>query len=200
VFGLLLGEWVAVDGVVWVDEFVRRKGCSALLTLVAISTSSVTAWALTADIAVGEELLRFWVVELLGGLLNKLAVVVEMAEKIRCQLVVDLAGGTRIHIKRDTEALEGVFDDVVVAIYYLLSGDALFACANCDRYTVLVATAYEKDILAFEAKVADIDVGWYIHTCQVSDVYRTIGIRKGCGYKCSLKRIHMIYNLTIYDL
>ena len=148
-FGLLLGEWVAVDGVVWVDEFVRRKGSTALLALVAVSTSCVAAWTFATDIAVGEELLRFWVVELLGGLLNKLAVVVEMAEKIRCQLVVDLAGGTRIHIKRDAEALEGVFDDVVVAIYYLLGGDALFACANCDRYTVLVATAYEEDVFAF---------------------------------------------------
>jgi hypothetical protein len=65
---------------------------------------------------------------------------------------------------------------------------------------MLVATAYEKDILAFEAEVADIDVGWYIHTCQVSDVHWTVGIRKGCGYKCSLERIHMIYYLTIYDL
>jgi hypothetical protein len=68
-----------------------------------------------------------------------------------------------------------------------LGGDALFACADSNRYTVLVATAYEKDILAFEAKVADIDVGWYVHARQVSDVYRTIGIRKGCSYKCSLK-------------
>jgi hypothetical protein len=102
-------------------------------------------------------------------------------------LVVDLAGGTRIHIKRDTEALEGVFDDVVVAVHHFLGGDALFACADSNRYTVLIATAYEKDILAFEAKVADIDVGWYVHARQVSDMHWTIGIWKGCGYKCSLE-------------
>ena len=63
--------------------------------------------------------------------------------------MMGLASGTGIHIKRDAKTLEGVFDDVVVAIYYLLSSDALFACANSNRYTVLVATAYEEDILAF---------------------------------------------------
>ena len=91
VFGLLLGEWVAIDGVVWVDEFVWRKGGTTLLALVAIGTRSVAAWTFATDIAVGEELLSLWVIELLGGLLNKLAVVVEMAEEVRCQLVVDLA-------------------------------------------------------------------------------------------------------------
>ena len=102
-------------------------------------------------------------------------------------MVVDLAGGTGINIKRDAKTLKRIFDNLVIAIYHFLGGDALFACADSDRYTMLIATAYEKDILAFEAKVTDIDVGWYIHTCQVSDVYRTIGIRKGCGYKCSLE-------------
>ena len=96
VFGLLLGEWVAVDGVVWVNEFVRRKGCSALLALVAIGACCVATWAFAADVAVGEKLLSFRVVELLGSLLDELAVVVEMAEEIRCQLVVDLARPQRV--------------------------------------------------------------------------------------------------------
>ena len=84
VFGLLLGEWVAVDGVVWVDEFVRRKGGTTLLALVAVGTRSMATWALATDIAVGEELLRFRVVELLRSLLDELTVVIEMAEEIRC--------------------------------------------------------------------------------------------------------------------
>ena len=56
VFGLLLGEWVTIDRVVWVDEFVRREGCSTLLALVAIGTRCQAARTLAADITVGEKL------------------------------------------------------------------------------------------------------------------------------------------------
>jgi hypothetical protein len=52
---------------------------------------------------------------------------------------------------------------------------------------MLVATAYEEDVLALEAEIADIDVSWYVHARQVTNMHRTIGIWKGCGYKCSLK-------------
>ena len=65
VFGFLLGEWIAIDGVVWIDEFVWRERSTALLALVAISTSSVATRAFAADITVGEKLLRLRVVELL---------------------------------------------------------------------------------------------------------------------------------------
>ena len=82
VFGLLLGEWVAVDGVVWVDEFVRREGCSALLALVAISTCCMAPWAFATDVAVGEELLGLWIIELLGSLFYKFTIIIEVTEKV----------------------------------------------------------------------------------------------------------------------
>ena len=92
--GLFLGECVTVDGIVWVDKLVRREGSTTLLTLVAIGTSCVATWALAADITVGEKLLSFRVVELLLCLLYELAIVVQMAEEIRCKLVVSLASST----------------------------------------------------------------------------------------------------------
>jgi hypothetical protein len=169
------------------DEVVRRGRTTALLALVAISPSSMAARALAADSTVGEELLRLWIVELLGGLLDKLAIVIEMAEEVGSQLVVGLARGTRIDVESDAKALKRVLDDVVVAIYHFLGSDALFACTDGDWHTMFVATAYKEYILALEAKIAHIDVRWHINARQVSDMYRTIGIRKGCGYKCSLK-------------
>ena len=54
----------------------------------------MAAWALATNVTVGEELLSLWVVELLGSLLDELAVVIELAEEIRSQLVGNLAGGT----------------------------------------------------------------------------------------------------------
>ena len=82
----------------------------------------------------------------------------------------------------------------MVAIHNFLCGDTFFARTNGNRYAVLVATAYEEDILALKAQIAHIDVGWDLYASQVSDMYRTIGIRQGCGYKCSLK-CHMCYFL-----
>ena len=155
----------------------------------------MAARALAADVAVSEELLGLRIIELLGCLLDKLAIVIEMTEEIRSQLMVGLARGTRIDIKSDAKSLERVFDDVVVAIYYFLGSDTLFACTNGDWYTMFVATADKEDILAFETQIAHIDVRWYIHTRQVANMYRTIGIRKGCGYKCSLK----CHNFILFD-
>jgi hypothetical protein len=42
---------------------------------------------------------------------------------------------------------------------------------------MLIATSYVEYWFTFEAKVANIDISWYIHTSQVSYVYRTVGIR-----------------------
>ena len=182
VFGLLLGKWIAIDGVVWIDEFVWRERSTALLALVAISTSSVATRTFAANVTVGEKLLCLWIIELLGCLLDKLAIVIEVTEEVRSQLVMGLARGTRLDVESDTKTLERVLDDVVIAIYHFLGSDALFACTDGDWHTMFVATAYEEYILALEAKIAHIDVRWHINARQVSDMYRTIGIRKGCGY------------------
>jgi hypothetical protein len=42
---------------------------------------------------------------------------------------------------------------------------------------MLIATSYIEYWFTFEAKIANIDISWHIHSCQVSDVYWTIGIR-----------------------
>ena len=84
VLGLLLGQRIAVDSVVWIDEFIWREGSTTLLALVTISTRSMAAWTLTTDIAVREKLLCLWIVELLRGLLDKLAIIIEMTEEVRC--------------------------------------------------------------------------------------------------------------------
>jgi hypothetical protein len=42
---------------------------------------------------------------------------------------------------------------------------------------MLIATSYIEYRLTFETKIANINISWHIHSCQVSDVYRTVGIR-----------------------
>lgn len=62
--------------------------------------------ALAGHIAVGKELLGFGVVELFGCLLYKFTLVVKVAEELRRRLVMNIRGGARINIERDTQTLE----------------------------------------------------------------------------------------------
>ena len=141
--GLLLGQWVAVDSIVWIDKLIGRKSSTTLLALVAVGTRSMTTRTLATDITVGEELLGLRVVELFGCLLYEFALIIQLAEEIRSQLMVRLARGAGIDIKRNTKTLERVLDNLVVAIYHLLSSNALLACADGNRYAMLIATTYK---------------------------------------------------------
>ena len=74
-----LNERIARLGVIGVDELFGRKGRTALLALVAIGAEAVAVRTFATDITVGEEVTGLGVLELLGGLLDELAVVVELA-------------------------------------------------------------------------------------------------------------------------
>ena len=83
--------------------------------------------ALAYNIAVGKELACLLVEELLCCLLSQFAIVVELAEKFCCKLMVDVRCGAAVYVKRNAELLETVLYDVVVAVNYILRCDALSA-------------------------------------------------------------------------
>ena len=72
--------------------------------------------ALAADIAIGKEMPCLLIVELLGYLLNELAVVIQVLEIVRGKLMVNGRGGTAINIKRNAEIIKRFLDKIVVAI------------------------------------------------------------------------------------
>ena len=100
-----------------------------------------------------------------------------------------------VYVERDTEALEALLDDVVITVNHVLRSDTLLAGALCNRHTVLVTTADEEDILALEAKVTHIDVGRYIHTCQVTDVDRAVCIWQG---RCHKSSFEILFHFQLY--
>ena len=102
--------------------------------------------------------------------------VVERAEEVACELMVNLRCSTAIDVERNTEVFERLLDKVVIAVYHLLNRDAFLACADCHGHTVLVATADEHHFLLLQAQIAHIDVGRHIHASQVADVYSTVGV------------------------
>ena len=182
VFGHFLDEWITVDSVVGIDEFFGRERCAALLTLVTVCAKTVAAWALATNIAIGEELMCLFVVELFGSLFDELALVIKFAEEIGCKLVMDFRSGTRINIKRDAKVGERLLDQAVIAIDDLLYGDAFLAGTDGDGYTMFVGAANEENFFALETKVADVDVGRNIYSCKVTDMNRSVGVRQGRGH------------------
>ena len=182
VLGLFLDEWIAIDGIVGVDEFFGRKGGATLLALVSIGAQTVATRTFATDIAVGQELMGFLVVELFGSLLDEFSFVVKLTEEIGSKLVMNLRCGAGINVERYAEVGKRLLDQVVVTIDNLLYGDAFLACTDGDRYAVFVGTTDKQNILTFEAKVADVDVSRYIYTCEVTDMDGAVGVWQGRGH------------------
>ena len=86
-------------------------------------------------------------------------------------------GSTAIDVERDAETLERLFDEIMIAVNHLLYTYPFFACSDSYGYSMFVASAHEEHRAFLESEVAYIDIGRYIHACQVSDMHRTISIR-----------------------
>jgi hypothetical protein len=65
----------------------------------------------------------------------------------------------------------------VITVYHILRGDTLLAGTLCHGHAMLVGAAHEEHLLALEAEVTYVDVGRHIHARQMTDMYRTVGIR-----------------------
>ena len=160
-----------------VNQFGRIQVAAAtVLTLIALGGGVVAIGAFALDVAVSEEFALLLVIELLGGLLDEFAVIVEFAEELSGELVVNLGRRAAVDVVGDTEFLKRLLDQLVVAVHHLLRGDALLAGALGNRHTVLVAAAHEHHVLALQTQVAYIDVGRDIHACQMADVDWSVSI------------------------
>ena len=73
-----------------VDQLVRTQLRATLLALIAIRLLVAAAGASANDVSVGEELSRLLIVVLLGRLLDKLSLIIQLAEKGGCRLLVGL--------------------------------------------------------------------------------------------------------------
>ena len=186
-FRCLLHQRIAIDGIHGVDKFVGRQRRTTFLALVAIGTFAVATRTFTLDVAVGQELLRLFIIKLLRGLLHKLPLVIQLAEEVSGKLVVNLAGRTAIDIETDAKVLKRLLDDAVVAVHHILHRAPFLLGTNRHRHTVLIRAADKHDLTSLQTQVAHIDVCWHIHASQMSDMYRPIGIRQCRSNRRSFK-------------
>ena len=180
----------SVSGVVLVgrvDEFLGRERGATLLTLVAVGALGTTTGAGADDVAVGQKLARHLVAILLLGDLLQLAVVIELAEEVGGELIVDGAGRATIDVKRDTELLKRVLD------HDLLDGDTLLAGTDRDGHAVLITSTDEDHILFLQSEIADVGVCRHIDACQMADMHAAISVRQGRSHRSALKILFHIH-------
>ena len=139
-----------------------------------------TVGAGAGDIAVGEKLSGLLVVILLALLFDEDALVIERAEEVGGHAMVHLGGGAGVDVKRDAEALEGVLDKCVVAVYDVLRGDTFLLGAEGDGHAVLIRPTDEEDVASAESQIARVDVGRQVDTGKVSDMHRPVSVGQ-CG-------------------
>ena len=169
-----------------VDEVGGVEGRATALTLVSVGMLILTPRARTYDVAVGEELPCLGVVVLLRLLLDEGSLVIEGTEEGRGMLPMGRARRTAIDVEGHTEASEGVPDDGVVAIHYILRGDSLLLRTDGDGHTVLIAPADEEHLLPLEPQVASVDVCRDVYSSEVADMHWPIGVGQGGRNECSL--------------
>ena len=64
----------------------------------------------------------------------------------------------------------------MIAVYYILRCNPFFFGTDGDGHSVFVGAADKDHVFFFQSQIADVDVGRYIHPCQVSDMNGTVGI------------------------
>ncbi len=175
--GLLQHGGVAAECRLGVDEVGGVQGGAAHLALVTVGVLVLAVRARAGDVTVGEELLGLLIVVLHRGLLDELALVVQLLEVGGGRFVMRGVRGSGVDVEGDAEVLERLLDDVMVAVHDVLRGHALLAGLDGDGHAVLVGAADEEHLLAVVAQIARVDVGRDIDAGEVADVDGTVGVR-----------------------
>ena len=165
-----------------VYELLGAEGASALLALVAVGILIAALRAGADYVTVSEEGLRLRVIVLFALLAYELAFVIKLAEEGGRVLLVHLGTGAPVNVEVYTQGLEASVDYAVIAVNYVLWAAALLACLDGDRHSVLIGAADEQHLASAQTQIAHIDVGRDIHSCQVADVDRPVGVWQGCGH------------------
>ena len=101
--------------------------------------------------------------------------------------MMGLGGGAAIDIERDAKLLERVLDHLMVAVYHILWGDTLLACPHRDGHTMLITATDKQYVLLLQSQISYINISWYIHTCQMTDMHTAISVWQCRGHRCPLE-------------
>ena len=179
--GLLHDGGGAAQGRLRIYEVGGVEGGAAGLALVAVGALVAAVGAGAGDVAVGQELPGFGVVELLGGFFYELSFFIQTLEEVGGGAAVCGGGGAPVDVEGNAELGERLLNDIMVPIHDVLWGDSLLAGLYGDGHAVLVAAADEQYVAPLQTQVAGVDVGGHIDAGQVTDVHGAVGVGQRGG-------------------
>ena len=159
------------------NEFGGVERRAALLALVTVCVGIAAMRTRAGNVAVGEELLCLFVVILFGGLLHKLAIVVEFLENLLRSLGVYVARCARVDVETDSEILKCLFVEGVVLVDDVLGCNAVLASLHHNGDTVFVGTTDVDYIAVAEPLIPHINIRRDIHTRHMANMDGAVGIR-----------------------
>ena len=138
------------------------------------------------DVPIGQELTRLRIVVLIGLLLLKNALLVQLQEKVLRRLVVIFRRCAAVDIEGDTEFLERPLHHIVVAIHDRPRLHAFLSRTHGDGHTVFVRTADKANILPHLAEKTNVDIRRKITARNVPDVHGAVGVGQCCRDQMTL--------------
>ena len=179
----------AADSRLRINQIRRAERCPAGFALVAVGFLVSAVRASAGDVAVGQELLRFFVVILFGGLLDEFSLIIQGAEEIRRHLVMYLRRRAGINIERNAELLERLLNNIMVTVHHILRRNPFFLRAERDGHPMLVRPANHQNLFAFQAEIAGVNIRRDVNPREMSDMHRPVRVGQCCRYQCSFKML-----------
>ena len=175
----------------WINQIKRTQARTASLTLVTVCIRILTMRASTCNIAVCQELTSLFIIILFRSFLHKLTFLIQILEIFSRSLIVNLRSRTRINIKRNTQLLKRFFNNTMIAVNNILRRNTLFLSFNRNRHTMLIRATNKQHLFALQSQISNINICWDIHTCQVTNMHRTICIRQCRSNQRTFKIFHI---------
>ena len=96
-----------------------------------------------------------------------------------------------IDIKRNSQFLERILDNLVITIDNILRGHTLFLRLNRDRHPVFIRSPDKCHILTLFSQISHVNIGRHVNTRQMTDMHGSIRVRQSRGNQISLELTHI---------
>ena len=137
----------AADPAGGVNELDGIQGSATSFALVTAGIFTATVWAGPIHVAVGQELMTVFAVELRHCLLEEVALLQKRQENVLSDLVVILGVCMREEVVGQAQLGEIVQEALMIALEDLPRGNALLVSLDSDRGTMAIRTGDHEDIV-----------------------------------------------------
>lgn len=168
------------DDAFGIDEIGLVVISAAIIALVTAGAFVAAIRAGAFDVAVWEEHLSRFIIELIFFFFDEQTFIEPIEEKFLSRVVVFGQGSARENIETHTELLKRKFICKMILIDDFVRRGVFFFSADSNSHSMLIRTAHKEYIASGEAQKAGIHIGRQIRAGKMSEMEKTINVGKRC--------------------